>query len=222
MAPSSIPGTHESHSRGHVEGPCRTGAQVLQRAGILHAEESTELKPIDRESIEMERRRSASFSAASRTYLSTCARASLCGLLPGCRRLLHEVDRGDRRRDAQALHEARHHASARDNMADEKEAMQVDGGGGSARPPPTSPLRPQFHRRAPLLTDDCTASGAVSAIGENLGPLTITREAVDYGTTHSCFSWQATALTALEGLGCRQRRPYPHGTDESTSLKDLS
>ena len=202
----------------------RTGQmlKVLQRAGILHAEESSELKPIDRESIEKERRQVSELLTSIEDVLKYVPEEQLV-------RLRQDVDVYYTKPLAEIGVETRKlctklaamHQRA-DKLAREKEAMEELAAVATALAP---------HADLTLADLDFTGAHLFSrlialprelyqAVGENLVPLTMTREAVDHGENTYVFVVGRTSdLSTLQGWVADNAGRILTAPHESTPLK---
>ncbi|MBN1152829.1 MAG: hypothetical protein JXA58_06410, partial [Dehalococcoidia bacterium] len=198
--------------------------KVLQRAGVLHAEESTELKSIDRDAIEKERRQVSELLTSIEDVLKYVPAEQIV-------RLKQDVDvyytkpLAEIGAETQALCTklvAMHQRA--DKLSQEKESMEE-----------LTKVAEGLAPKADLTVADLHFTGAYlfsrlfalprelyQAVGEGLDNLTVRKEAVDVGENTYVFAVGSAAnLTALESWVADNAGRLLQAPQEATPLKDF-
>ena len=199
--------------------------KVLQRAGVLHAEESTELKPIDREAIEKERRQVSELLTSIEDVLKYVPADQVVRLKQDVdvyyTKPLAEIGAETR---ALCTRLATMHQRA-DKLSQEKESMEE-----------LTKVAVALEPRADLTLADLHFTGAhlfsrlfalprelYQAVGESLEALTVSREAVDIGENAYVFAvGKAANLTTLEEWVADNAGRILAAPQEPTPLKEFA
>ena len=204
----------------------RTGQtlKVLQRAGVLHVEESSELKPVDREAIERERRQVSELLTNIEDVLKYVPSEQVVRLKQDVdvyyTKPLSEIATDTR---ALCIKLVAMHQRA-EKLTQEKEAMEE-----------LTTVATALAPRADLTLADLDFTGAhlfsrlfvmprelYQAVESHLAPLAISRESFDSGDNTYVFVVGKTAhLTAVEGWVVDNAGRMLTAPHESTSLKQF-
>jgi V/A-type H+/Na+-transporting ATPase subunit I len=198
--------------------------KVLQKAGVLHAEESSELKPVDREAIEKERRQVSELLSAIEDVLKYVPADQLV-------RLRQDVDVYYTKPLAEIGTETRAlctklaamHQRA-DKLVQEKEAMEE-----------LTTVAQALAPRADLTLADLDFTGAhlfsrlmvlprelYQAVGDSLEPLIVSRQTVDSGDNAYIFViGKIASLAGLESWVTDNAGRILAAPHESTPLKEF-
>lgn len=199
--------------------------KVLQRAGVLHAEESTELKPVDREAIEKERRQVSELLTSIEDVLKYVPAEQIV-------RLKQDVDVYYTKPLAEIGAETRAlctklgamHQRA-DKLSQEREAVEE-----------LTKVAMALAPRADITLADLHFTGAhlysrlfalprelYQAVGESLSAHTVSREAVDVGDNTYVFAvGKAANLPALESWIADNAGRVLQVPSEATPLKEFA